>query len=82
MPMKTYTFRIIIEQDEDGVFVAKCPTLPGCHTQGKTYEQVVKRMEEAVILYVEVLKERSQLKDLIERVQPKFFALQDLAVAV
>lgn len=80
--MKTYIFRITIEQDEDGIFVAKCPILYGCHTQGKTYEQVVKRMEEAVTLYLEVLKKRSQLRDLNEAVQPKFFALQDLAVAV
>ena len=29
-------FRVIIEQDEDGVFIASCPTLPGCISQGKT----------------------------------------------
>jgi predicted RNA binding protein YcfA (HicA-like mRNA interferase family) len=29
-------FRVIIEQDEDGIFVANCPTLPGCISQGKT----------------------------------------------
>ena len=56
--MKKYNFRITIEQDEDGLFVAKCPSLHGSHTQGKTYEEVVKRMEEAIAMCIEVLKRR------------------------
>ncbi len=80
--MKTYNFRIIIEQDEDGIFVAKCPSLRGCHTQAKTYEKVVQRMQEAIGVYLEVLKKRQQTKILEEVEQPKFFALQDLSVSL
>ncbi|MEK9165525.1 MAG: type II toxin-antitoxin system HicB family antitoxin [Patescibacteria group bacterium] len=80
--MKTHNFRIIIEQDEDGIFVAKCPSLPGCHTQAKTYEDVVKRIEEAIGLYLEVLKERKQEDFIFQTHQPKFVAWQDLAVAI
>jgi predicted RNase H-like HicB family nuclease len=32
-------FRVILSQDEDGVFVAECPTLPGCISQGKTHTE-------------------------------------------
>lgn len=80
--MKTHNFRITIEQDEDGIFVAKCPSLPGCHTQAKTYEDVVKRIEEAIGLYLEVLKERKQEDFIFQTPQPKFVAWQDLAVAI
>ena len=80
--MKTYNFRITIEQDEDGIYVAKCSSLPGCHTQGKSYEQVVERMREAVALYLEVLKKRRQENMLAHLYQPKFVAWQDLAVSV
>ena len=54
-------FRAIIERDEDGVFVASVPALPGCHTQGKTYEEVAGRLKEAIELYLEVLREKRRL---------------------
>ena len=80
--MKNYNFRIIIEQDEEGMYVAKCPALSGCHTQAKTYEQVVLRMQEAISLYLEVLRKRRQTRKLDNITQPKFFALQDLSLSV
>ena len=48
-------FRLIIEQDEDGVFVANCPTLPGCISQGKTREEAQANIKEAIIGYLESL---------------------------
>lgn len=50
-------FRIVIEPDEDGVFVASCPTLPGCHAQGGTREEARINIREAVELYLESLRE-------------------------
>jgi predicted RNase H-like HicB family nuclease len=47
---------VLIEQDEDGVFVAHCPALPGCVTQGKTRREVLSRITEAIELYLESLK--------------------------
>lgn len=38
-------FKVIINQDEDGTFVATCPAIPGCHSQGETYEEVVKNIK-------------------------------------
>ena len=49
-------FRIVISQDEDGVFVASCPSLPGCHSQGKTRAEAKTNIREAIEGYLESLK--------------------------
>ncbi len=43
---KVYT--VIIEQDEDGIYVAKVPDIVGCHTQGKSVSEVMERIKEAI----------------------------------
>ena len=53
---KILNFRVIVEQDEDGVFVASVPAIPGCHTQGETYEEIVKNIKEAIELCLDVAK--------------------------
>ena len=45
---------IIIEEDEDG-FYACCPELPGCQSQGSTYEDAMENINEAIDLYLETL---------------------------
>lgn len=47
-------FSVVIEKDEDGYYVASVPELPGCHTQAKTLDELMKRVKEAVELYLEV----------------------------
>jgi predicted RNase H-like HicB family nuclease len=47
-------FSVVIERDEDGYYVAYVPELPGCHTQAKTLDELMERVEEAVELYLEV----------------------------
>ena len=47
-------FAVIVEKDEDGVYVASVPDLPGCHTQAKTLDQLTKRIKEAITVYLEV----------------------------
>lgn len=49
-------YRVLIEQDEDGVFVAEVPSLPGCISQGQTREQAVENIKEAIALYLESLE--------------------------
>ncbi len=49
-------YRVLIEPDEDGVFVAQCPSLPGCVSEGKTREEAVKNIQEAIEGYIESLK--------------------------
>ena len=48
-------YRVLIEQDEDGMFVAEVPSLPGCISQGETREQAVENIKEAIALYLESL---------------------------
>ena len=43
-------FQVIITRDEDGLYVASCPALKGCHTEGKTYEEALKNIQEAIEL--------------------------------
>ena len=51
---KDYT--LIIEKGEDGYFIGSIVELPGCYTQGKTIEEVLSNIKEAVELYLEVEK--------------------------
>jgi len=53
-------FRVIIEQDEDGVFVADCPALPGCISQGATREEAQANIKEAISGYWESLKKHGE----------------------
>jgi len=53
-------YRIIIEQDEDGVFVAEAPSLPGCISQGKTREEALRNIKEAIEVYIESLKAHNE----------------------
>ncbi len=50
-------FAVVIERDEDGYYVAKVPSLPGCHTQAKSLDELMKGVKEAIELYLEVEKE-------------------------
>lgn len=45
-------FRVVIEQDEDGKFIASCPTLPGCITDGNTRAEALVNMKDAMEGYL------------------------------
>jgi len=49
-------YRIIIEADEDGKYVAECPTLPGCVSQGATRDEAVANIKDAIEGYLESLR--------------------------
>jgi len=53
-------FRVIIQQDEDGMFVAECPSLPGCVSQGKTREEALDNIRDAITGYLESLKKHNE----------------------
>ncbi len=54
--MSHVKFRVRIEQDEDGIFVAEVPALPGCISQGETRDDALANAEEAIALYIESLE--------------------------
>ena len=59
MEKQIMDFNVFIEQDEDGIFVAKVPEIEGCYTQGKTLEEVVERIKEAIEVCLEADKEEA-----------------------
>lgn len=67
------SFTVIIEQDEDGWFVAKVPDIQGCATQGRTVAEVLERVKEAIQVCLEAEEEAS--------VPLKFVGVQQVEVA-
>jgi antitoxin HicB len=53
-------FRVIIEPDEDGVFVAECPSLPGCISQGRSREETLININDAIKGYLESLRKHNE----------------------
>ena len=47
------TVKIVLEQGEDGYIVAHCPSLKGCHSQGKSEAEAINNIKEAILLYLE-----------------------------
>ena len=53
-------YRIVLEQDEDGVFVAQCPVLPGCVSQGRTRQEALDNIQDAIQGYLASLAKHGE----------------------
>jgi predicted RNase H-like HicB family nuclease len=53
-------YRVVVEPDEDGVFAAECPTLPGCISQGKTRAEALANIKDAMTGYLASLKKHGE----------------------
>ncbi len=53
-------YRVLIEQDEEGVFVAECPALPGCVSQGRTRDEALANVRDAIAGYLESLRKHNE----------------------
>lgn len=53
-------YRVLIEQDEDGVYMAEVPALPGCISQGQTRGEALENIKEAIAVYVESLEAHNE----------------------
>lgn len=51
-------FHVTLDRDEDGVWVIECPAIPGCVSQGKTREEALENIRDAIKLCLEVRAER------------------------
>jgi len=49
---------VTIDRDEDGIWVVECPSIPGCVSQGRTKQEALKNIKEAIALCLEVRAER------------------------
>lgn len=72
MKHELLNFTVLIEQDEDGIYVARVPDIPGCYTQGKTVEQAMERIREAIQVCLE--------SDMEEILPMRFIGIQQLEV--
>lgn len=69
-------FLVIIEQDEDGTYIASVPDLPGCHTQADTLNELNDNIKEAIELYLEVKPE------IIDEEPANFIGVEKIRVEV
>jgi predicted RNase H-like HicB family nuclease len=53
MKKQVLDYTVLIEQDEDGIYVAKVPEIAGCYTQGKDIQEVLERIKEAIEVCLE-----------------------------
>jgi predicted RNase H-like HicB family nuclease len=58
-------FDVVVERDEDGYYVASVPALRGCHTQAKSLDDLVSRIQEAVELCLEVEREPAEALEFV-----------------
>ncbi|OGR91851.1 MAG: hypothetical protein A2992_09145 [Elusimicrobia bacterium RIFCSPLOWO2_01_FULL_59_12] len=72
--MKKYHFPVVIEQDEDGMYVGIVADLKGCHTQARTLSELEKRLREAIKLCLSLEKGRIA--------QNRFVGVHQLEIAV
>ncbi len=68
------TFHVLIEQDEDGVYVGKVPELQGCLSQGDTLDELMTNIKEAIELCLEIQAEKAPIE------QIKFVGVQEVQV--
>jgi len=77
--MKNYRFQVVIEQDEDGYYIADVPALSGCHCQGRTVEEALANVREVIELCVqECLEEGKE----IDARYPEVIGIKTIDVAV
>lgn len=67
-------YNVVIERDSDGYYIASVPSLPGCHTQAKSLDTLMKRIQEAIELCLEV--------EQAAETQLDFIGVQRVSVAI
>ena len=72
-----YSFRVVIEQDEEGAFCASVPSLPGCFSHGDTHAEALANIKEAAGLHLEVMRDHG---DTIPLSRP--VSVEDIDIAV
>lgn len=67
-----YKYRILIEKDENDIYIASCPALQGCYSQGDTVDEALQNIKDAIQLHIEArqaLGEPIPIEILIEEVE-------------
>ena len=67
-----YKYRILIEKDENDIYIASCPALQGCYSQGDTVDEALQNIKDSIQLHIEArqaLGEPIPIEILIEEVE-------------
>jgi predicted RNase H-like HicB family nuclease len=71
------TFKVIVEQDEDGTYIVDCPTFKGCHSYGENMDEALENIKDVIEMCVEEAIEEGEQFDF-----PKIIDLKEVQVAV
>ncbi len=77
--MKSYSIQVVVEQDEDSVFIAECPALQGCYAQGKTFEQAIKNIQDVIMMCIQEMNDENKK---INLKYPEVIGIKTLQVSV
>ena len=71
-------FKVVVERDEDGFFVASVPALPGCHTQAKTLSELTVRVRDAIKLCLAEAKTNAEYRQRVDSFayEPSFVGME------
>jgi predicted RNase H-like HicB family nuclease len=75
--MTKQSFIVLIEKDEDGVFIGTVPALKGCHSYGKTLDELMANLKEAIEAHLEAFGEEEKKLPIIQ-----FAGIQEIEVEV
>lgn len=80
--MSKQQFKVLVERDEDGYFVASVPALPGCVTQAKTMPELTGRVREAIQFCLDIAKVSSKYRSRIKQLayEPSFVGMEVVGV--
>jgi predicted RNase H-like HicB family nuclease len=77
--MNKYRIQVLIEQDEDGKYIASCPSLQGCYTQGDTIEEAMENIQDVIEMCLEeLLEEQKEIKPFY----PQIIDIKQIEVAL
>ena len=60
-------FPVLLEKDEDGVYIVECPIFSGCYSQGKTVDQALKKIKEVILLCLQEKDNQERAKAFVSR---------------
>jgi predicted RNase H-like HicB family nuclease len=75
---KKQVFQVIVERDEEGFFVAECPSLRACYAQGKTYDEAIENVKDVIVMCLDALKSQGEAVP----TSPQIVGIQPVEVAV
>jgi predicted RNase H-like HicB family nuclease len=78
-PRRTYRLQVVVEIDEDGKYVASCPALEACYTQGDTFEEALERIRDVISL---CLQDRSNGQRELDVRYPEVVGLRQIEVTI